>query len=87
MSESKLMLSNKLMLCLTQVEARVLPPPRLQYERDLVPSGSGAWDLRGIRFFVPMELPSYGIAAFADRRRCGRGPDDPGSLDVCVPYH
>lgn len=66
-----------------QINARQLAPPILQY-RDRLPTGTnGNWDLRNNAFFKPAALTSYGIACFADPRRCGQNnPQDEGSLQV-----
>lgn len=56
----------------------------LQY-RDRQPAGNfGNWDLRNNAFFKPAALTSFGVACFADERRCGRGPTDEGSLEVSL---
>ena len=65
-----------------QVDARVLPPPKLIYSSLVDPGPGGSWDLRKVKFMRPAKLLAYGIASFADRRRCGRGAEDPGSLQV-----
>jgi hypothetical protein len=70
-----------------QVDARVMDPPELAYQRagaraPMRPPPQGAWDMRNHQFLKPSKLLSFGIAAFADERRVGRGQRDPTSLDV-----
>ena len=69
-----------------QVDARVMEPPELLYgpRRPFRPPPVGAWDMRNQQFLKPSALQSFGIAAFADERRVGRGTRDPTSIDVGV---
>jgi hypothetical protein len=69
------------MLCGLQVKARLLPPPALVYDKPMNVGGLG-WDMRSSHFHKPAVMASYGIASFADFRRCGRGLQDEGSLEV-----
>jgi hypothetical protein len=47
---------------------------------------NGAWDLRGLSFYQAAPMTSFAVAAFCDERRCGRGLDDEGSLQVMAKY-
>ncbi|PSC71066.1 argonaute 1 isoform B [Micractinium conductrix] len=53
-----------------QVQARVLPNPRLSYgfPRDFDPKGFGAWNLRDVKFLTGSSLASWAIACFANPR-------------------
>ena len=42
----------------------------------------GEWHLRGNRFMQPAAMQAFAVAAFADESRCGRGLNDPTSLQV-----
>ena len=45
------------------------------------PGPSGEWNLRGVRFFKPSTLTSYGIASFVPPTRVGH-QGDPASIMV-----
>lgn len=53
-----------------EVQARVLPNPRLSYgsPANYDPKGFGAWNLRDVRFLAGSQLASWGIACFANPR-------------------
>lgn len=42
----------------------------------------GAWNLGGNRFMQPASMRSFAVASFADERRCGRGMNDPTSIQA-----
>ncbi|XP_064651875.1 protein argonaute-2-like isoform X9 [Lineus longissimus] len=56
---------------MTEVQGRVLPPPRLQYggrqKAQAVPT-QGVWDMRGKQFYTGIEIRVWAIACFAPQR-------------------
>ena len=61
---------------------------RLLAHQQAVKGGSararrGAWHLGGSRFMQLASMQAFAVASFSDERRCGRGLNDPTSLQVC----
>ena len=70
-----------------QVNARVLPPPTLQYAKEQPPKDvgyTGAWNLEKVAFFDPKVITSLAIVSFCDERFCGGGFQNPQSLEVSI---
>lgn len=66
-------------VCPKQVQARILPSPRLEYggNSHIDPGPSGFWDLRNQRLFQPATLDSAALVCFVppDQLRTQDGKD------------
>ncbi|KAK9837636.1 hypothetical protein WJX74_001800 [Apatococcus lobatus] len=70
---------------LMQVNARILPPPQLIYNKQQQPLAvgtSGSWNMVSSTFCEPSGFDSFGIVSFCNERFCGGGQQNPDSLEV-----
>ena len=68
-----------------QVNARVLPPPDLMYnkEKPLLRIGTaGSWNMTASTFCEPSGFASCGVVSFCNPQQCGGGQQNPHSLEV-----
>lgn len=68
-----------------QVNARILPPPQLIYNKQQQPLAvgtSGSWNMVSSTFCEPSGFDSFGIVSFCNERFCGGGQQNPDSLEV-----
>ncbi|OMJ08152.1 Protein argonaute 10 [Smittium culicis] len=58
---------------ITQVNARVLPPPTIYFKRESKPNNmtpkGGSWNFSGTQLHLGRSIVSWGILVFADKRR------------------
>lgn len=68
-----------------QVNARILPPPQLIYNKQQQPlrvGTAGSWNMVSSTFCEPAGFESFGIVSFCNERFCGGGQQNPDSLEV-----
>ena len=66
-----------------RIQARVLPPPVVQYaNRSITPSG-GAWNLRGMQLYSAKRLQRWGVVCLLEESRA-RNPQV--GLHTVLPY-